>query len=251
MCHNGDASAIATVRAVRRHVPILLEFPSEILVHAGVNERSLRGVLGSEQLPRLVNAVNEIVTGVRDQDVHLRRRPRQSGLDPGPKLRYPVPGAGRHEDRVRGERPQRHQGRFGDQIDLVEGDHLGQGTSANLVEHRPDGGDLARKLGASPALNAMMMGTSFLAQNAGKKSVTIDLKHAEGKALFRDLIATADVVVDAVSTDDIPEEAAPDSVPEPAANSVPVPAAAQAADDAGQPPDVENPQDTPPTGLLQ
>ena len=37
--------------------------------------------------------------------------------------------------------------------------------------------------------------------------------------------ATADVVVDAVSTDDIPEEPAPDSVPEPAANSVPEPAA--------------------------
>lgn len=37
--------------------------------------------------------------------------------------------------------------------------------------------------------------------------------------------ATADVVVDAVSTDDIPEEPAPDSVPEPAANSVPESAA--------------------------
>lgn len=69
------------------------------------------------------------------------------------------------------------------------------GAEVIKVEN-PDGGDLARKLGASPALNARMMGTSFLAQNAGKKSVTIDLKHAEGKALFRDLLATADVVVE-------------------------------------------------------
>lgn len=60
----------------------------------------------------------------------------------------------------------------------------------------PDAGDLARKLGASPRLNGMMMGTSFLAQNAGKKSVTINLKIERGKALFRDLLRTADVVVE-------------------------------------------------------
>lgn len=69
------------------------------------------------------------------------------------------------------------------------------GAEVIKVEN-PDGGDLARKLGASPALNAQMMGTSFLAQNAGKKSVTIDLKHPDGKALFRELLATADVVVE-------------------------------------------------------
>lgn len=69
------------------------------------------------------------------------------------------------------------------------------GAEVIKVEN-PKEGDLARKLGASPQLNAMMMGTSFLAQNAGKKSVTIDLKHPEGKALFRDLIATADVLVE-------------------------------------------------------
>ena len=40
----------------------------------------------------------------------------------------------------------------------------------------PDGGDLARQLGADPALNARHMGASFLAQNAGKKSVTLNLE---------------------------------------------------------------------------
>lgn len=57
-------------------------------------------------------------------------------------------------------------------------------------------GDLARNLGADPHLNAQGMGISFLAQNAGKKSVTVNLKSPEGKQLFKRLVATADVVVE-------------------------------------------------------
>ena len=60
----------------------------------------------------------------------------------------------------------------------------------------PDGGDLARQLGADPALNARHMGASFLAQNAGKKSVTLNLKKAEGKDVLRRLVETADVLVE-------------------------------------------------------
>ncbi len=37
----------------------------------------------------------------------------------------------------------------------------------------PGGGDLARRLGADPDLNAALMGASFLAQNAGKRFVTL------------------------------------------------------------------------------
>jgi formyl-CoA transferase len=57
-------------------------------------------------------------------------------------------------------------------------------------------GDLARNLGADPALNAAGMGVSFLAQNAGKKSVTLNLKDPRGKDLLKRLVHTADVLVE-------------------------------------------------------
>ena len=60
----------------------------------------------------------------------------------------------------------------------------------------PKGGDLARKLGIVPALNDQDMGTSFLAQNANKKSVTLNTKSPEGKKIFLDLVANADVLVE-------------------------------------------------------
>ena len=60
----------------------------------------------------------------------------------------------------------------------------------------PGRGDLARQLGADPALNARLMGVSFLAQNAGKMSITLDLKSKQGKALLKRLVKTADVLVE-------------------------------------------------------
>lgn len=60
----------------------------------------------------------------------------------------------------------------------------------------PGSGDLARQLGGDPALNEKKMGVSFLAQNAGKRSIEINLKSVRGKDLFRELVKTSDVVVE-------------------------------------------------------
>lgn len=60
----------------------------------------------------------------------------------------------------------------------------------------PDGGDLARQLGADVALNRDGMGASFLAQNADKRSIVVDLKSAEGKQTFLRLVESADVVLE-------------------------------------------------------
>lgn len=60
----------------------------------------------------------------------------------------------------------------------------------------PGSGDLARQLGADPELSAQNLGVSFLAQNAGKRSVTVNLKHPDGKEVFRRLVAEADVLVE-------------------------------------------------------
>lgn len=61
---------------------------------------------------------------------------------------------------------------------------------------RPGGGDLARQLGADPDRNKAGMGVSFLAQNAQKSSITLDMKHARGKELLKRLVKTADVLVE-------------------------------------------------------
>ncbi|MER9440422.1 CoA transferase [Mesorhizobium sp. M0340] len=60
----------------------------------------------------------------------------------------------------------------------------------------PQGGDLARQLGASPELNRAGMGASFLAQNAGKRSVALDLKQQADRERFLDLVASADALVE-------------------------------------------------------
>ena len=47
-----------------------------------------------------------------------------------------------------------------------------------------------------PKYNKQLLGTSFLAQNANKKSLTLNLKAEEGKQIFRKLVETADVLVE-------------------------------------------------------
>ncbi|WP_224815920.1 CaiB/BaiF CoA-transferase family protein [Hasllibacter sp. MH4015] len=71
--------------------------------------------------------------------------------------------------------------------------HLG----ADIIKiETPGRGDLARNLGASPEFSAQGMGISFLAQNAGKKSLTLNLKYPDGKDILKRLVRTADVLVE-------------------------------------------------------
>ncbi len=74
--------------------------------------------------------------------------------------------------------------------------HLALCGAEVIKIENPEDGDLARKLGNVPALNAQKMGTSFLAQNANKKSVTLNLKAPHGKEIFKKLAKITDVVVE-------------------------------------------------------
>ncbi|MGD6980899.1 MULTISPECIES: CaiB/BaiF CoA transferase family protein [Citricoccus] len=69
------------------------------------------------------------------------------------------------------------------------------GAEVLKVEARA-GGDLARRLGASPDLSLRDLGISFLAQNSAKRSLTLDLKTERGKEVFRRLVETHDVLLE-------------------------------------------------------
>ncbi|MFF7477025.1 CoA transferase [Streptomyces sp. NPDC008092] len=60
----------------------------------------------------------------------------------------------------------------------------------------PGTGDLARQLGADQDLNTDRLGSSFLAQNSGKRSVTINLKSPRGREVLMRAAREADVIVE-------------------------------------------------------
>lgn len=65
-----------------------------------------------------------------------------------------------------------------------------------LKIEKPGEGDWTRTGGALPELSNRKMGLGYLVHNAGKKSVTIDLKAPEGLEIIKQLISTADVFVE-------------------------------------------------------
>ena len=70
-------------------------------------------------------------------------------------------------------------------------------SGAEVIKiENPKAGDLARKLGNVPRLNQELMGTSFLAQNANKKSLTLNLKQPRRATSSRSSWRTADVLVE-------------------------------------------------------
>jgi formyl-CoA transferase len=64
---------------------------------------------------------------------------------------------------------------------------------ADVIKVEPPGGEHMRRgeLELAPGLSA-----SFLAVNRGKRGMTLDLKHPDGVRILRELVATADVLVE-------------------------------------------------------
>jgi crotonobetainyl-CoA:carnitine CoA-transferase CaiB-like acyl-CoA transferase len=68
---------------------------------------------------------------------------------------------------------------------------------ADVVKiEQPGVGDLARELGSENPLHTPMMGSSFVAQNCGKRSLALDLKTDSGKQIFERLIRESDVLLE-------------------------------------------------------
>lgn len=69
------------------------------------------------------------------------------------------------------------------------------GAEAIRVE-RVAGDDFIRYHGGTAEMKAAGLGASFIAQNAGKQCIQLDLKQAEGRDIFLRLAAQADVVME-------------------------------------------------------
>ncbi|MBT4489147.1 MAG: CoA transferase [Rhodospirillaceae bacterium] len=65
-----------------------------------------------------------------------------------------------------------------------------------LRVEQPGRGDFVRFGGGDPDLAAAGLGPGFLAQNANKKSIAVDLKDPRGKEIVRKLAASADVLTE-------------------------------------------------------
>ena len=65
-----------------------------------------------------------------------------------------------------------------------------------LKIERPLEGDWTRKGGPIPDLSERRMGLGYLSHNAGKKSISIDIKTPEGLKLVRRLLETADIFLE-------------------------------------------------------
>lgn len=76
------------------------------------------------------------------------------------------------------------------------GYHLARLGAEVIKVENPNGGDLARRLGADPQRAERLQGLSFVAVNAGKQSVALDLKSESGREVFLRLVKEADVVLE-------------------------------------------------------
>ncbi len=66
---------------------------------------------------------------------------------------------------------------------------------ADVIKVEPPAGDQMRDRMLPSRHSGIGMAPGFLAMNIGKRSLCLDMKHPEGKALVRDLIGSADVLI--------------------------------------------------------
>jgi crotonobetainyl-CoA:carnitine CoA-transferase CaiB-like acyl-CoA transferase len=68
---------------------------------------------------------------------------------------------------------------------------------AETIKIEPPGEpDEVRGRGGDPGLNALLMGTNYLTQGANKRAITLNLKSEAGRRILKQLVATADVMVE-------------------------------------------------------
>ena len=76
------------------------------------------------------------------------------------------------------------------------GYHLARLGAEVIKIENPKGGDLARRLGADAQRAERLQGLSFVAVNAGKQSVALDLKSEAGRDVFLRMVDQADVLLE-------------------------------------------------------
>jgi crotonobetainyl-CoA:carnitine CoA-transferase CaiB-like acyl-CoA transferase len=69
------------------------------------------------------------------------------------------------------------------------------GADVIKVEN-PDDLDQVREQGPDQELNRAAMGTYYLTQGSNKRSMTLNLKHEQGREIFRQLVTGADVLIE-------------------------------------------------------
>ena len=67
---------------------------------------------------------------------------------------------------------------------------------AEVIKVESPRGDMTRPWGGEEVQINLGLGTGFVAQNAGKRSIVIDIKDPRGSAIVQDLVKTADIFVE-------------------------------------------------------
>src|SRR5512144_2722045 len=150
--------------------------------------------------PRPYAAAYACATGHPPRRTHCDRAGRGTNLRPGDERDGVSHWPHQRNNRMTSQRPLLEGIRVLDLTNVLSGPfatlHLALLGAEVIKVENPKDGDLARKLGCVPEYNRMLMGTSFLAQNANKKSLTLNLKNPQGKEILRRLVPTADVLVE-------------------------------------------------------